>query len=125
MRNALSIAIAAAILVPGVASAQPGWDRHDRGPGRHDDRGWHDRGGPDWHRGPPPGWRPGADWRQFRRGDRFDPYRAPNYAVIDYRRYHRLRPPPPGYHWVRSGGDALMVGIATGVVASVMIGAMR
>lgn len=122
MRKIIHIALCALILSPMAASAQPGhWDH-----GRHGGRGpeWHDRG-PGWHGGGP-GWRPEPGWRQFRRGERFYANRAPNYYVIrDYRRWDRLRPPPRGYHWVRSGDDALLVGIASGIVASVIIGAMR
>jgi Ni/Co efflux regulator RcnB len=46
-------------------------------------------------------------------------------VINDYRRWDRLRPPPRGYHRVRSGNDAQMVGIASGIVASVIVGAMR
>lgn len=56
----------------------------------------------------------------FRKGQRFEARRAPNYRVVDYRQYRRLGPPPRGYHWVRSGNDALLVAIGTGVIASVI-----
>lgn len=59
------------------------------------------------------------------RGQHFDRYHAPNYAVIDYRRYHRLHAPPRGYRWVRSGDDAVLVAISTGIIASVIAGALR
>lgn len=129
MRKIISLALCALALAPTIAAADPG---HGHGHGRgHWDRGhhggydrdWrHDRG-PGWSRG---GWAPQPGWRQFRRGERFYASRAPNYYVInDYRRWDRLRPPPRGYHWVRSGNDALMVGIASGIVASVIVGAMR
>lgn len=39
--------------------------------------------------------------------------------VRDYRRY-RLAPPPRGYHWVRADNDYLLVGIATGVISSII-----
>jgi len=45
--------------------------------------------------------------------------------MVDYRRYHRLTPPPRGYNWVRSGNDAVLVAITTGIVASVIVGAIR
>lgn len=130
MRKFIGLALCALILAPTVASAQPGdWRGHDRGHwdhGRHGGRGpdWHGGRGPGWHDGR--GWAPQPGWRQFRRGERFYADRAPNYVVInDYRRWHRLRPPPRGYRWVRSGNDALLVGIASGIVASVIVGAMR
>jgi hypothetical protein len=56
----------------------------------------------------------------FRKGQRFDMRRAPNYRVVDYHQYRRLSALPRGYHWVRSGNDALLVAIGTGVIASVI-----
>ena len=63
------------------------------------------------------------NWRTFRKGERFDRSRAQNYRVVDYHSYRsRLRPPPRGYHWVRSGNDAVLVAITSGIVASVVSG---
>ncbi|HEX8484679.1 RcnB family protein [Sphingomonas sp.] len=61
----------------------------------------------------------------WRRGDRFDQRQARNYRQIDYRQYRGLRPPPRGYRYVQSGNDALLVGIASGVIASVIAGVIR
>jgi len=36
-----------------------------------------------------------------------------------------MRRPPRGYHWVRNGDDALLVGITSGIIASVIVGATR
>ena len=66
-----------------------------------------------------------ANARAWRRGERFDRRYAPSYGEIDYRRYHGLRTPPRGYHWVRSGNDAVLVGVTTGIIASVLAGAIR
>lgn len=126
MKKALSLALAATMLIPTLApvaaSAQPGGYDHDynRGPGDRDrdHRDWRDNDHRDWRdrdRG----------WRQFHRGERFDMGRARYYRELDWRRDHRLRRPPYGYHWVRNGDDALLVGITTGVVASIIIGAGR
>lgn len=117
MKNPVALVLAAALLMPAApAMAQPG--RHD-GPGDH--RGPDHRGpayrGPDHHIPP--------RFVQFRKGERFDRRRAPNYAVIDYHRYRRLGPPPRGYRWVRSGNDAVLVAITTGIVASVIVGAIH
>lgn len=122
MRKIISLALCALILAPTMASADPD---HGRGGGRgHWDHGRHGGRGPEWHGGG--GWAPQPGWRQFRRGERFYAERAPNYVVInDYRRWHRLRPPPRGYRWVRSGNDALLIGITSGIVASVIVGAIR
>ena len=62
------------------------------------------------------------DWR---RGERFDYRRAHNYRVINDYRVYRLRTPPRGYHYVRSGNDAVLVGITSGVIAGIIAGAFR
>lgn len=93
-------------------------DQHDRNDHRdnrdhrdHDDRNRsyvaHDRG----HR---EGW--------YRRGGHVPPqYRDNRYVVTDWRARH-LRQPPRGYHWVRSdNGDFLLVAIASGVIASILL----
>ena len=67
--------------------------------------------------------RPG--YRSWRRGERFDSRYAQNYQVVDYRRYRGLRAPPRGYHYVRSGNDAVLVGITSGVIAAVVANAIR
>ena len=62
------------------------------------------------------------DWR---RGERFDYRRAQNYRVINDYRGYRLKAPPRGYHYVRSGNDAVLVGITSGVIAGIIAGALR
>ncbi|MEZ5994623.1 MAG: RcnB family protein [Hyphomonadaceae bacterium] len=124
-----------------------GYDRNDRGHDRWDDRrgerhayregrrdqrrwdrraynGYNYRGR--WYYGPPPqAYAPYATYgyRAWRRGDRLPRYYRDSYYVVrDYDRY-RLRPPPRGYHYVRDDrGDYLLVGIATGVILSVILG---
>jgi len=64
-------------------------------------------------------------YRQWRKGQRFDHRYAQNYRVIDnYRAYH-LRTPPRGYRYVRSGNDAVLIGITTGLIAGVIAGAIH
>jgi Ni/Co efflux regulator RcnB len=59
-------------------------------------------------------------YQQWRRGDRLPAY-ARNYRQVDYRREH-LRAPPRGYHYVRDDrGEVLLVGIATGVILSILL----
>ena len=102
-----------------------GHDRHDRNDrfDRHDRDGRHDR---DMRRpGPPPhahGGRHGAGpQHNWVRGSRIPPqYRTRHYVVNDWRG-HRLAPPPRGYHWVQNGGDYLLVAIATGVIAQLIL----
>jgi len=67
---------------------------------------------PGAYRGPPP-WARGRHYRHAGY--------APTYVVHDYG-YYGLRHPPRGYHWRRSdAGDFLMVAIATGIIADVIL----
>ncbi|MGK2286420.1 RcnB family protein [Pedomonas sp. V897] len=56
----------------------------------------------------------------WHKGDRFDHRRAPRYVVIDNPRHYHLHEAPRGNRWVRSGNDAVLVGIASGIVAAVV-----
>ena len=57
----------------------------------------------------------------YYRGGRLPPaYRGTRYVVDDWRG-HRLSAPPRGYHWVQSGGDYLLVAIATGVILQLLL----
>ncbi|MBR0551211.1 RcnB family protein [Stakelama marina] len=67
---------------------------------------------------------PAYQYRSWQRGQRFDARHAPGYREIDYRYYRGLRAPPRGYHWVRSGNDAVLVGIASGLIGAVIGGAL-
>jgi Ni/Co efflux regulator RcnB len=64
------------------------------------------------------------EYRRWNKGQRFDSRYAQNYRVIDARAY-RLHDAPRGYRWVRSGNDAVMIGITTGLVAAVLAGAIN
>jgi Ni/Co efflux regulator RcnB len=60
-------------------------------------------------------------WQQWRRGDRLPNYARSSYRQIDWRREH-MRAPPRGYHYVRDDrGEVLLVGIATGVILSILL----
>lgn len=62
----------------------------------------------------------GMDHR-FHRGDRLPrEYRTHHYVVNDWRGHH-LTPPPRGYQWVQSGGDYLLVAIATGIIVNALL----
>jgi len=55
------------------------------------------------------------------RGDRMpSEYRTRHYVVDDWRGHH-LYAPPRGYQWVQSGGDYLLVAVATGIIASILL----
>lgn len=58
---------------------------------------------------------------EFRRGG-YVPreYRHRQYVVVDYRS-HRLAPPPRGHQWVQVGGDYVLIAIATGIIASIIL----
>ena len=59
---------------------------------------------------------------EYYRGDRLPAeYRHRNYVVDDWRG-HRLSAPPRGYHWVQSGNDYILIAIAIGVIAQLMLG---
>lgn len=58
---------------------------------------------------------------QFYRGGRLPPqYRSRQYVVNDWRGHH-LNAPPRGYHWVQTGGDYVLVAIATGVILQILL----
>lgn len=65
-------------------------------------------------------WRPpGYYVHEWRRGERLPiTFRAPAYVIPDFAVYH-LRPPPPGYYWVRVNNSAVLAAITTGVVVSI------
>jgi len=59
--------------------------------------------------------------RAFHRGERLPAeYRHRNYVVDDWRGHH-LSPPPRGYHWVQTGGDYVLVAIATGIILELLL----
>ncbi|NUZ06530.1 RcnB family protein [Piscinibacter koreensis] len=103
-------------------------DRGDRGRSYtrdRDDRG--DRRGRDgdrWREARRDNWsdqRRFEQRREWHRGGRLPPeYRTRHYVVDDWRG-HRLRQPPRGYHWVQHGSDYLLVAIASGVIADLII----
>lgn len=102
----------------GKGHGHAGPDRHDRHD-RHDryDRR-DDRRGPLHAHGRRHGAGPQHNWV---RGSRIPPhYRSRHYVVNDWRG-HRLAAPPRGYHWVQNGGDYLLVAIATGVIAQLIL----
>jgi len=58
----------------------------------------------------------------FHRGARLPAqYRSRQYVVDDWRGHH-LSAPPRGYHWVQTGGDYVLVAIATGVILQLLLG---
>lgn len=71
---------------------------------------------------------PRPAYRRWAKGQRFDSRYAQNYRVVnDWQNYRgrRLYAPPRGYHWVRSGNDAVLVAVAGGVIGAVLAGAFN
>ena len=58
--------------------------------------------------------------RGWAKGQRFDRRDARDYRVISTPRAYRLHNPPRGHQWERSGNDAVLVSIATGLIAAVL-----
>ncbi|MFC3069798.1 RcnB family protein, partial [Phenylobacterium soli] len=98
----------------------PGWgrgqDRGDRSPDRPQERRFERREMPPEAYGPPPSY--DQPRYQPRRGGYLPP-QARGGVVQDYGRY-RLRPPPPGYGWVRSGRSMMLMDMGTGQVFDVV-----
>ncbi|MBH1999772.1 MAG: RcnB family protein [Sphingomonadaceae bacterium] len=76
----------------------------------------------------------GNDYRADRRavanhrwakGQRFDRRQASNYRVVNNYRDYRLSAPPRGYQWVRSGNDAVLIAITSGIIGAVIGSAIR
>lgn len=58
---------------------------------------------------------------EFRRGGYIPrEYRNPTYFISDYRPYH-LPPPPRNHQWVQVGADYVLIAIATGIIASIVL----
>ena len=71
---------------------------------------------------------PRPAYRRWAKGQRFDHRYAQNYRVVnDWQRYRgrRLYAPPRGYHWVRSGNDAVLVAVTGGLIGAVIAGAFN
>jgi Ni/Co efflux regulator RcnB len=62
---------------------------------------------------------------RWAKGQRFDRSRATNYRVVNNYRDYRLSAPPRGYHWVRSGNDAVLIAITSGLIGAVVGSAIR
>ena len=87
-------------------------------------------------------WRDRAEWREFhgaRRGYWYAPgygyrpvshfgWRRGAYVPVNYRSYYvqdwgyyGLRPPPPGYRWIYADGNFVLMAIASGLIADLVI----
>ena len=59
------------------------------------------------------------------KGQRFDRRYATNYRVVSNYRDYRLSAPPRGYQWVRSGNDAVLIALTSGIIGAVVGSAIR
>jgi Ni/Co efflux regulator RcnB len=143
VRKAISIAIALSLTTVGFAIAQGDGDQKAQQRGLRqmqrqaqsgDQQGRRDgqRDSRQAQRGAEPGGHANNDQRrdepgagpdhQWHRGDRLPPeYNHRNYVVDDWRGHH-LSAPPRGYHWVQSGNDYVLVAIASGIIAQLLLG---
>jgi Ni/Co efflux regulator RcnB len=114
----------------GTVSVSQAQERNGRDGQQRDDHGPGARG-PDRRAPPPPMRQPVRDVRhdergagpdhEFRRGGRLpNEFRGRQYVVDDWRNHH-LNAPPRGYHWVQTGADYVLVAIATGLIAQVLL----
>ncbi|MET0372579.1 MAG: RcnB family protein [Sphingobium sp.] len=62
---------------------------------------------------------------RWAKGQRFDRRYATNYRVINNYRDYRLNAPPRGYQYVRSGNDAVLVAITSGIIGAIIGGAIN
>lgn len=62
---------------------------------------------------------------RWAKGQRFDRRYATSYRVLNNYRDYRLSAPPRGYQWVRSGNDAVLVALTSGVIGAVIASAIR
>lgn len=60
---------------------------------------------------------------RWQRGQRFDRRYATNYTVISNPYAYNLGRAPYGYHWVRSGNDAVLVALASGIIGALVANA--
>jgi Ni/Co efflux regulator RcnB len=108
MKRLIAAAMALSLLGGTAAEAAPYFHR-DAHPGRHV-----------VHYGPRHGGFVGPRHHVWVRGERLSP-RFGNYVVVNDWRFHHLRRPPHGYHWVRYGNDYVLSAIATGLILDVML----
>jgi Ni/Co efflux regulator RcnB len=117
-----------------------GRERHELAQDRHDLRA--DRRDLRYDRARAETWRERAEWREFH-GVRTGQWYAPGYGYRPYshfgwRRgvyvpaayrgyyvrdwgYYGLRPPPPGYRWIYADGNFVLMAVASGLIADIIL----
>jgi Ni/Co efflux regulator RcnB len=93
---------------------QRGYDQRGYDQRGYDQRGYDQRGYD--HRG-----RGAGPEHSFYRGGRLPEYYRGHEYVVDDWRGHRLQAPPRGFNWVQVGPDYVLVAVATGIIASILL----
>jgi Ni/Co efflux regulator RcnB len=118
----INIILAVSLSTTGFAFAQERRDGNERSRGEAGQRdGTPDRRGPpQWHQ-PQAGERGAGPKHNFRQGDRLPRAQHQKRYVVNDWRARQLSEPPRGYHWVQTGGDYVLVAIATGVILQLLL----
>ena len=144
-KRVISAILAISLSTGGIAFAQGNGDRNDsndrgrneqmrRGEmqrgnmqrGQAQDRGGNQRGQNDRYQGSMQrdgrnDERGAGPSHQFHKGERLPLENRNRQYVVDDWRSHRLSAPPRGYHWVQTGGDYVLVAIATGIIMQLFL----
>ena len=121
MKKVIATLLAAALIAPVAAQAQPMQRNQDR---EHVQYSQQNRGNGRGPQAAPPRQQQQQAHR-FARGDRFDRNRATNYRRLDYRQVRQLSAPGRNQVWVRSGNDALLVSLNNNKIQRVVQNAFR
>jgi Ni/Co efflux regulator RcnB len=111
MKRMIMATAALSLLAAGPAMADPGHGKghgNGQGYGPPHAQGRHDNG---LHKG---------QYKRWARGERLPSYYLASPYYVDYHTYH-LRPPPRGYRYVRVDEQVLLVALATGLIASIIL----
>ncbi len=118
LKTLASALVAISLATSGIAFAQGRGDQNDRNHERVEHNNGHesdqrgDRGHDERGAGP--------NHEYYKGGRMPKEYRSSHYVVDDWRGHH-LSAPPRGYHWVQTGGDFVLVAIATGIIADLLL----
>ena len=115
LHSTIAVALAFSLGAAALPAFSQERQEHD---GRRDEPQQQQRGNPERGRDEGPQARPARGWHK---GGRMPPaYNQRQYVVDDWRGHH-LSAPPRGYHWVQTGGDYVLVAIATGVILQLLL----
>ncbi len=128
----VAAAIMAMIMSTGGSAFAQGKSDRDDHKGNRDDRGHQNQsqrnGHQDWRDNPGHAKqvqrrdeRGAGPSHSYHRGDRLPAENRHRQYVVNDWRSHRLSAPPRGYHWVQTGGDYVLVAIATGIILQLFL----